>query len=183
MTTLWEVLSRFGKLFIWWTIISPWEGGIRVRLGRGVVSLGPGIHFCIPYLDAVFKQTLRMRITGLQRQTLSTSDGKTVTLCATVGYSVADVWKLYNTLHHADETIRNIIAGHIAKIVQAKALDDCSPDVIERETNERLDLRQFGLDKACVRLVDFAAVRTYRLLQDQRWHTGDDLDTSKIANR
>ncbi len=177
MTSLWEIVGRFAGLFVWWTIVAPWEAGIRVRLGNRVATLGPGIHLKIPHLDQIFKQTVRMRVTTLQLQTITTLDGKTITLCATVGYCISDIALLYNTLHHADETIRNITAGHIAKIVRSCELNHCRPEKIEQAVNADLNLRQYGLDTVTVRIVDFAAVKTYRLLSDQRWMSGD-LDTT-----
>lgn len=56
-----EILRSFWRCFIWWVVIQPWEQGIRVRLGKKRVRLEPGIHFRIPYLDAVFKQSNRLR--------------------------------------------------------------------------------------------------------------------------
>lgn len=177
MTTLWEILSRFAGLFVWWTIVAPWEGAIRVRFGKHLSNLGPGIHFRIPYFDAIFRQSNRMRICVTQLQTLTTRDGKTITLCATVGYCVGDVGKLYNTLHDAEETVRNMIAGHVAKTVSSCDLADCDPDKIEIAVNAKLDLKKFGLDQASIKIVDFAIVKTYRLLQDQRWQSTDGLNT------
>lgn len=176
-TTLWEIVSRFANLFIWWTIVSPWESGIRVRLGSRVTKIGPGIHLRIPYFDAIFKQTVRRRITIVQLQTLSTQDRKTVTVCATVGYAIADIALLYNTLHHADETIRNMVAGAIARTIQSMTSDECLPQDVERQVNAVVDLSGFGLAGTEIRLVDFAFVRTFRFLQDQRWGSVGDLDT------
>jgi regulator of protease activity HflC (stomatin/prohibitin superfamily) len=178
VNSFWDVMSRFANIFVWWTVVAPWEEAIRVRLGNRVHRLGPGFHLRIPHIDMIFRQTIRMRVSVVQLQTLSTKDGKTVTLCATIGYCISDIVKLYNTLHHADETIRNIVSGSVASIVRDCRLEDCKPSMIEAEVNKKLDLEQYGLGKAIVTIVDFAIVKTYRLMSDQRWQTTDNLDTS-----
>ncbi len=117
----------------------------------------------------------------MQLQTLSTLDGKTVTMCATIGYEVADVGLLYNTLHHATDTIRNMVAAEIAKTVQTMSSAECNPSAVEDSVNAVTDLSVFGLAGVEIRLVDFAFVRTYRILQDQRWvGAGAELDTTEV---
>lgn len=174
-----DLIHRFGQLFIWWIIISPWEQAIRVRLGRHITVLGPGIHLKLPVIDVICKQTVRLRILTLARQTLSTTDQKTITLIATVGYSITDVKLLYTTLHHAEGTMVNIVSAKIAECVHGMASADCTPLRVEATVNQQLvgSLAPFGVSDPTVRLVDFASVKTFRLLNDQRWADGDSLDT------
>lgn len=41
-----------GVLNSWkfWIVIAPWEVGVRIRLGRKAVALGPGLHLRIPWV-------------------------------------------------------------------------------------------------------------------------------------
>lgn len=177
MNSLWELLRRFGELFVWWTVVQPWEGAIRVRFGKRVRTLAPGVHLRIPYADSVYRQTVRLRLCMMGIQTLSTSDGKTITLAASLGYRIADVWKLYNTLHHAEATIQNLAMGEIARFVQGRTLAECGPAAIEKAVSSALSLDQYGISADGIRLLDFAVVKTYRLINEQRYGTGDLLDT------
>ncbi len=38
---------------------------------------------------------------------------------------------------------------------------------------------QYGIASDGIRLTDFAIVRTYRIINDQRWGIGDVLDTTR----
>ncbi len=63
MNSVFEFIRRFAEVFIWWTVIQPWEGAIRVRFGRWVRTLTPGLHLRIPYADSVYRQTNRLLYT------------------------------------------------------------------------------------------------------------------------
>ncbi len=179
MNGLIEFIRRFAEIFIWWTIIQPWEGAIRVRFGRWVQTLVPGIHFRVPYVDSVFRQTMRLRFCMMGVQTLSTTDGKTITLAASVGYCIADIWKLYNTLHHAEETIRQLAMGEIARFIQTRKVVECNPEAIETAISKTLNFDDYGIAFDSIRLIDFAIVKTFRLIQEQRYGIGDILDTTR----
>ena len=179
MNSLFEFIRRFAEVFIWWTVIQPWEGAIRVRFGRWVWPLAPGVHLRIPYADSVYRQTVRLRFCMMGVQTLSTIDGKTITLAASVGYRIADVWKLYNTLHHAEETIRQFAMSEIARFIQCRPLVECSPEAIEGAVSKTLCLDQYGIAFDGIRLTDFAVVKTYRIINEQRYGVGDVLDTTR----
>ena len=179
MNSLFDFIRRFAEVFVWWTVIQPWEGAIRVRFGRYVKTLVPGVHLRIPYADSIYRQTMRLRFCMMGVQTLSTRDGKTITLSASVGYRIADVWKLYNTLHHAEETIRQLTMSEIARFVQAHLVIDCTPATIEKTVSDTLRLDQYGIAAEGIRLIDFAVVKTYRLINEQRYGIGDTLDTNR----
>lgn len=180
MSGLWSFLANAGKLLIWWIVIQPWEQAIRVRGGKRMATLPPGISLKIPYLDVVHVQTVRLRISMIPMQTVTTSDGKTVTLAATFGYRIADISLLYNTLHHPEDTIRNVVQGNVAEYVQTHPLLECSPETIATCVSDKIDLAKYGLDADKVNIVDYAVVKTYRFLQaESHYSSGDHLSTDQ----
>lgn len=97
------IASFSNKLFQWWFTVMPWEQAIRIRRGKTVRLLGAGLYLKIPFIDAVYIQTTRMRMVDMPIQTVSTQDGTTLTIKAVIGYSIKDVQLLYNTLYHPDD--------------------------------------------------------------------------------
>lgn len=177
MTTIAQLIRQLFGLFRWWVIIMPWEQSVRVRFGRWVRVLDAGPHLRIPYADAVFTQSVRQRMMHLNTQTVATKDGKTVTLGAAVAYSISDVRKLYETLHDAVGTVSNLCQCAIAEVVLAHDAVDCNPGMIGARATEKVGFAQFGLTGA-----SFAFVRTFRLIQDQRYSYGcGSLDTTGQA--
>lgn len=175
-----EILDQIGRLFAWAVTVAPWEQAIRVRAGKHTRLLKAGIYLRIPFLDRVYRQSTRRRLNVVAQQTITTKDGRAVTIAGSVGYSVKDLRKLFETLHDAVDTIECEAAGLIAEYVVTHNLRDCSPSGLAEYVNEKLDLKRYGLGDQQVIISTFAAVRTYRLMMGspREWKVGGDcLDT------
>jgi len=175
-----EIFRSFGRLFIWWVTFAPWEQGLRVRLGRHVKLLGAGVHLRLPLIDAIYRQSTRLRFSDLKPQTVTTADGHTLTFAGYIGYTINDVKLLYETLHHAEDAVCAIAMGAISDYVFTHTLEECAPDTVQSAIIESLNLAKFGLGGAYVVLTTFARVKTYRLIMDEHpYSTGDSLSTQR----
>lgn len=180
MSVLNGIMNTLRQLLEWWIIISPWEQAVRVRLGKHLKVLEAGVHWRFPFIDKVQVQTTRLRYTDTPAQTVTTACGKTVTFSGTLGYVIEDILKLYQTLHHADDTIKNLAMAAAAAYIRGVRWENCKSDVFEKTVTEAVDLSKYGLGKAKYSLLDLARVKTFRLIQGQNWSTGDAL---AIGNR
>jgi regulator of protease activity HflC (stomatin/prohibitin superfamily) len=173
-------IRQFIDLFVWWVIIKPWEQGVLVRAGKHVHLLNAGVHLRIPILDSYYIQSTRKRMSVTGRQTVQSADGKSMTFCAAISYSIADVLKLYNTLHHAEDTVRNMTISHLAKIVSTHQ-STVSLIEIQTEATKLLNLEQYGLVEVEVMLNELMVTRTYRLVGDysQTYQNGTGLSTEE----
>ena len=180
LSNILELIQRIFNIFIWWTVIQPWEQGLLVRLGRNPKLLPPGFHFKIPYADAIYRQTVRRRYSNFGPQTITTLDGASLTLSGTIGYSIRDLLELYDRLAHAEDAIQSMAMGSIAEYCASRPLSDCAPASIEAFCRTELGLRKFGILVHQFTLTTYARVRAYRLIGDGRdtmW--GDALNTDK----
>lgn len=164
MEWLQTIFNHFTSLFVWWFVLQPWEQGLRVRCGKRIKKFGGGIHFKIPYLDYIFSQNCRLRISGISPQTVTTLDHKTITLAGALQYRVEDVTPLYMHLHMADETISNMVQAMLTEFIAWRTFDQCSPDKLMDFVSENLDLSMYGLTEVRFILSDFAVVKTYRMI-------------------
>ena len=166
------------KIFV---MIQPWEQGLRVRLGKAMTVLPPGWHWKMPLIDVIYRQTVRLRTNSLSMQTLSTRDGAVVMVGAAVGYAVADIQRLYDTLHHAEDTLSQLAGSAIARHVFRSNRALLTPEALQADVSAEVsaDFERFGLSQVDVRITDFTFTRALRLVMDQRWvsrHT-DGLST------
>lgn len=173
MNSVKETIEYILKIFELWITIMPWESGLRIRLGKHIRVLSQGIYWRIPFIDSIYVQTTRLRIVPLSLQTLTTKDGKTVSIIASIGYSITDIKQLYNTLYHPDSTIFNIALGEISKFVSVNNLTDCKQETIENFVMKNLQKEDIGVKYEYFKINGFAVVRTYRLLQDGHWAPND----------
>lgn len=162
------ILSFFKQLapiFTWIVVVAPWEEALRVRLGKRVKKLSAGTYLKIPFIDRVFKQSVRRRLNLIRPQTLTTKDGKVVTCSASVGFSIGDLEKLYNTIEAPNDTIENEVAAIVSKFVGERNLAECSLAILQKYVMENIDLSKYGLVGQEFYITSFATTsRTYRLI-------------------
>lgn len=168
MNVFQSILELVKNLLHWWFIVQPWEQAIRVRLGKDARLFGPGLHFRMPFLDSVYIQNTRRRLMYIGAQTLTTSDGKLITLHSTLGFTIEDVMLLQSSLHDATATIQQHVMGLLANDVALHILSECTPCEVIRRTRLELDLTKYGLGQVELALTGYVAnVRTVRVLNDQ----------------
>ena len=73
----------------------------------------------------------------------------------------------------------NLAMAEVATYVRAKRLDDCDPMQIEKAVEAKVDLGRYGLGDVRFSVLDFAVVRTFRIIQGQKWSQGEALSTSE----
>lgn len=152
-----------------WIIVQPWESALRVRFGKKVKKLSGGVYFRIPYFDTVYIQENRLRVCTMAMQTLTTKDNETITIESAVGYSIKDLEKLYKTLYAPETTVENIIKSAIADYITSKNSDEIKPAEIEKEAESKIRINDYGLEFSYVKILSFARVKTFRLIQDSSW--------------
>lgn len=168
-----ETLEYLTRFFQWWVIVQPWERAVRTRFGKKAITLTPGTHFRIPFFDIIYIQTIRLRVVSMPLQTVTTKDGQTVTIASAVGYSICDIEKLYNSLFHPESTICNIVLSEISEYVYTHSLQECSPKSIEALIIDKLNSENYGIKYQYIKIVGYAVVKTYRLIQDSHWTPND----------
>lgn len=182
MEAISQLLIWVKGLFTWWVVIVPWEQGVRVFFGSRRKLLTPGVRVRLPIVHLIFKQSVRLRSSDLQLQTVTTSDGHAVAIAGAILYRITDVLKLYDTLHLAQDTIVDMAAGAIAEAVHSLARDECTPVAVVALVKARLDFSEYGIELVDVYLTDFAFVRTYRLIKDDKRTSWENLlDTIREA--
>jgi hypothetical protein len=175
VTSIVELLRSFWRLFIWWVVIQPWEEGIRVRLGKHRKRLHPGVSFRMPYLDAVYKQSNRLRWTTMTPQTVTTRDGHTLTVSGQLGYRITNIDTLYDRLHQAENGVRSIAQGAIAEYIHTHELNECRPHDVSNGALATLNLGHYGMEADRIQLTTFCRVKTYRLIMDHHENVWEDL--------
>ena len=185
MLGLQELLNQIGRMFVWLVIVAPWEQALRIRLGKRVALLGAGAYLVIPFVDRVYRQSVRHRLGVVAPQTLTTLDGHSITVGAAIGYSVTDLRKLYDTLHDADDTIDATVASLVASFVAGRTLDDCRPDAIESHVRSSLSLERYGLGSAEFHITNLAVAKVHRLITGEirGWRHGQGLNTIQFEGQ
>ncbi|KKK49025.1 hypothetical protein LCGC14_3139220, partial [marine sediment metagenome] len=59
MNWLNTLFQKIYELFNWFYTVVPWERAMRVRFGKHMKIMQPGIHVQIPFIDKVFLMNIR----------------------------------------------------------------------------------------------------------------------------
>lgn len=159
-----EILSKLGQLFNWIYTIQPWEQALRVRAGKHVKKIPPGIHLRIPFVDAVFMQSVRFRACSIDSQTLTTRDSSTITLAGSMRYRIDAIEKMYLMVYNVADTVKQEIQGAVTQYVITHDACDCTPEKMHAYVSSTLDFSKYGFADVEFFLTNFAKVKTYRLI-------------------
>lgn len=175
-----QVLELLSKPFIWWVVVAPWESGIRSRLGKHITVLGPGIHWRFPFIDRVYIQSVRLRMISDSGQTMTTSDGKAVTISVAIQYCIIDIHRLFTEVAHPESTLLHHVHGLIAQTVSQTTSAELSPTMLEEKVTAQTPSEKWGLGQVKVWIISYAIVKTYRLMMNEyrSFSAGNDLDAA-----
>jgi regulator of protease activity HflC (stomatin/prohibitin superfamily) len=174
-----QLFEHIQKLLIWWVVINPWEMGVRSRAGGKAELLQPGCHFRIPYFDTIMVQPVRERVVNIPPQVCSTKDMEVMTMVINLAYQITDIAKVYNTIHNPEGTICSIAMGQASKTISEKMLSECNQRIVEKDIENELLKLDIGIEIKGIRIVTFAKVKTYRLMQDAHWLPDADYEQKK----
>jgi regulator of protease activity HflC (stomatin/prohibitin superfamily) len=111
------IIAAFAIITTGIKIISPYEQGIYMRLGRFMRVLNPGFNMITPLINVVWKVDLRTQVLDVPRQEVITKDNSPTNVDAIIYIKVIDpkkaVFEVTNyrtaTIYLAQTTLRSII--------------------------------------------------------------------------
>lgn len=177
---IFNAIARFFQLFVFWYVVEPWEQCLRVRFGKYIKRISAGFHLKIPYFDTIHRQSSRYRTALCSPQTLTTADGHTVVCTFALGYALEDIEKLYQTLYDVNDTLEQTVSSFVADEVAKLKREELSAAYINNKLTVMLadEFHKYGLKEITVRLQDFAFIKSFRLIQDQRWQNSYGIQTN-----
>lgn len=171
-----DKLAQFLARFRFWVTVEPWEQALRIRMGKHVRKLSPGVFFIFPFMDVVYSQTIRRRASGLTRQTLVSKDRQTVTVSGAINYRIDDLEKLFQTLHHPESTIQQFAKAAIAEYISETDANHLHLKKIKEIVTRSIDFEMYGLADVEIMINEIVIAKTYRLVGDQDYGGGTPYD-------
>lgn len=165
MSGFFQWLVDFIKQFRFLVCVMPWERAVHVRLGSHTTVWEPGWHIRIPFVDEVHLQSTKLRISGAGPQTISTKDGKILTLSMSIGFSIDDPLAAMLRWVHPEVGCACLASSVAAGVVTRSLQAELTPADIEAEVYANL-MKEPGYAVEFVRVSDFAYARTIRLVQE-----------------
>lgn len=122
-------------------IISQFEKGIVLRLGKYKNVVEPGLNIIIPYIDSIVKVDIREKVISVEPQEVITKDNVTVTVDAVIYYKVVDPVKAKFEVEDFDLAATTLAQTNLRNVIGDKTLDETltARDVINTSLRDTLD--------------------------------------------
>lgn len=170
MSTFFQWLIDIFRDIKFWFVVEPWEKAVRVRLGKDTCVLGPGMHWKLPVVDEIYVINTRLRLVPSSNQTVSTKDGRVVTVALQLGFSIADPLLALSTYLHPEFSLAVLLHNHAAEYITSRNSEEVNPTDLEAFVLAGVsDTENNGMLVEFVKVTTFVVstpARTFRLLND-----------------
>lgn len=164
------IVDLVKEYFIPWHVIYQGRMGVRWTRGKHVRNLKPGFWFFCPVIQHIEDTGSCYQEVDCLLQTFTTSDDKSISLSANVGFEIYNAAKYHTEVYNFDSTIERAIRGHVFQILHAlsyaeirAAIPALSEDLRDKIHAQATD---WGVRIKQVRLTDFVSAPTYRILNE-----------------
>jgi regulator of protease activity HflC (stomatin/prohibitin superfamily) len=154
------------KAFQFWDVVEAWERGVVLRFGRVSRVADPGLCWLIPfYVETVYTTTVVPDVEKLDAQTLTTKDGRIVTVRAVVTYEVIDPVAALTKVSSVRRSLEDACTGEIGKLVSEVDADDLTESRFWGRLTRACQGRtkEWGVGIVRVQLSDVAICKNLRI--------------------
>lgn len=163
-----EFILNFIKEVLPCWIIDQYEGGVKLRFGKYVRTLGPGFYFKIPFLEKIIEDMVITTTMGTPSQTLTTKDGKTVSVKGVIKYSISDIKLFLLEVTDRFSAMSDVTQSVVKEQIEARTWQECMDIDLDNtiEKKVRLNVKKWGINIEDFTLVDKTITRSYRLFTE-----------------
>jgi hypothetical protein len=153
-------------------IVQDWESGVRIKLGNATKLLtakngvrGTGLHVFWPLVGDVIVEETNVEVAQTDLQTVTSADGRQVTLSLGYKYKTFNLKTTYQSIHSVEDTVANEIQATAGRIVQGLTYAEAQRTLADELLKEAgAQLAKWGIRVLDISLIEFTVARPIRLL-------------------
>ncbi len=122
-------------------IVSQYEKGLVLRLGKYRTTVGSGLTFLVPVIEDLLKVDMRERVINVEPQKVITKDNVSVTVDAVIYYRISDPVKATFEVQNFGYAATTLAQTNLRNLIGDKALDETltARDIINTNLRTVLD--------------------------------------------
>ena len=122
-------------------VVSQYEKGLVMRLGRYRATVGSGLTFLVPVIEDMLKVDMRERVINVEPQKVITKDNVSVTVDAVIYYRISDPVKATFEVQNFGYAATTLAQTNLRNLIGEKSLDETltARDVINANLRNVLD--------------------------------------------
>jgi regulator of protease activity HflC (stomatin/prohibitin superfamily) len=105
-------------------IVSQYEKGLVLRLGRYRTTVGSGLTFLVPVLESMIKVDMRERVINVEPQKVITKDNVSVIVDAVIYYRISDPVKATFEVQNFGYAATTLAQTNLRNLIGDKSLDE-----------------------------------------------------------
>lgn len=147
-------------------VVDHYERAVLLRIGNFNQVLEPGFHWIFPFgIDKCIGDNVVTRTHKLQEQSLTTKDGKSVTVRGVVTAKINDIYKAALSVEHVDDAMADSCLGEIGRAVINSSWEEMSkPEFVDALSKAcRKNAWRYGIEIERVQLSDIVLAPAYRV--------------------
>jgi regulator of protease activity HflC (stomatin/prohibitin superfamily) len=164
-----ELFINSLKLFMFWSVVRDFEGGVILRFGHFHRIAKNGWNWMWPFnVEELFYCTVTPQTKVIGPQSLTTKDGKEVVVSAVITFAIEDVKKFLLEVSHGHAALEDCTYGVIGDLILEsdwQSLLDKKDIAGKMEIAARRRAKKYGVEIQQLALADFTKSRSIRLLQ------------------
>lgn len=169
-----DLIVQFFELFKFAAVLRPYEKAIIYRFGKTrKVCESPGIYFHLPLkIEEVVKVNYVLDSIRLPVQRFTTADGVSVSVQATVTFTIDEPETYFNRIENAESVMTECAPGVILDALSPLTWDDIRARRAELCNEIAKDIRRnakrWGFGVSMVQFTQLVAARAISLIMDRQ---------------
>lgn len=164
-----EFIISILDLFRFWEVISHWEEGVRVRLGKWTKTiLKPGFHWRWPFMiDIILTIGIKPEVAELEPQTVTTLDNIVVGVQAVVKYEISDASKALLEVGDEVMALKELTQTFIRSTIIKSNYSEINSKDIEADVKalSKREAEKWGIRLVSVKFKSLGKMISIRLMQ------------------
>jgi len=167
---IFDFIADVWEWFIPFVVIDVYEMGVVLRFGKPVRVIEPGLRWLIPFgIETCKYETVVRQTSYLDPQSLTSMDGKLVTISAILVYRISDIQKFLCEIDDGETDVQNMCYGIISECVEDTVWDEIRNkkfNITVQDKCRRVCKLYCGVTLIAVKYSDKATARNFRLWND-----------------
>lgn len=158
------------RLFMFFTVVDSYAGGVILRFGKFHRLATPGFHWLWPFnIETVLTTNVVPETINVGPQSLTTADGTSVVIATVVTFGISDVKTFLLEIEGANQVVMDSAYGVVSELVLGSTWEELMNVDLAHELSKavRKQAKRYGVDVKAVAISDFTRSHSLRLMQHQ----------------
>lgn len=167
--------SVLDKILPFW-IVKQWQGAVRLRGGKYVSTLGPGLYIKWPFLDEIYVTHVVTTTLATPAQSLTTKDGKQIVTKGMIKYRVSDVTLYLLKIYDSRDALSDTSQGIVKEQIILRDWKDCNDNNLDNEITKKIrnEVKKWGIDVEKYTTTNMGLIPSVRLFNELETLKNDD---------